>query len=194
MNPTNTAPGRRAFIVRWRRPLCVRWHSSTNTNSSPTAGLGCALSSSRNASKSATPFLPNLWTSEQRRRGAGWPSRAIRSAPLRTRTIGSPPSRKTPSICLSSSSRSVTTRTRALGRFSRIHRASITITMLFPLPWVCQMIPLRWPRTCPWAAFTAAYWCARGSFLTPPSNSTKSRISSRSRPFPQSFSRYLSSL
>ena len=36
-----------------------------------------------NASKSSTPFGPNLWTSEQSRRGVGWPSRAIRSAPLR---------------------------------------------------------------------------------------------------------------
>ncbi len=31
--------------------------------------------------------------------------------------------------------------TRALGLFSRIHLASSTITMLLPLPWVCQMMP-----------------------------------------------------
>ena len=31
--------------------------------------------------------------------------------------------------------------TRALGLFSRIHLASSTITMLLPLPCVCQMMP-----------------------------------------------------
>ena len=48
---------------------------------------------------------------------------------------------KTRSICLSSSSRSVMIATRALGLFSRIHFASSTITMLLPLPCVCQMMP-----------------------------------------------------
>ena len=47
----------------------------------------------------------------------------------------------TPSICLSSSSRSVTTRMRASGSCSSSHLASSTIRMLLPLPWVCQMTP-----------------------------------------------------
>ena len=38
------------------------------------------------------------------------------------------------------------------------------------------------------------YWCTRGSFFTPPSNSTKSCISSISRRLSHILSRYLSSL
>ena len=38
------------------------------------------------------------------------------------------------------------------------------------------------------------YWCARGNFFMPPSNSTKSCISSISRSLAHIFSRYLSSL
>ena len=41
----NTALGISAFIVRCSLPLWVRWHSSTNTNTSPTVWLGCASSS-----------------------------------------------------------------------------------------------------------------------------------------------------
>ena len=71
----------------------------------------------------------------------------------------------TPSICLSSSSRSVTTRMRASGSCSSSHLAISTIRMLLPLPWVCQMTP---PsrlamRSC--AAFTPKNWCGRGTFL-----------------------------
>ena len=47
-------------------------------------------------------------------------------------------------------------------------------------------------RTC--AALTPKYWCALGSFLIPPSKSTKSCINSISRSFAHSLSRYLSSL
>ena len=38
--------------------------------------------------------------------------------------------------------------TRALGLFSRIHLASSTMTMLLPLPCVCQMMPPFFSRTC----------------------------------------------
>ena len=68
--------------------------------------------------------------------------RVDRADPTDLRMIGSPTSEKTPSICLSSSSRSVTMTTRALGLCSRIHLASSTMTMLLPLPWLCQMMPL----------------------------------------------------
>src|SRR5665648_449931 len=75
----------------------------------------------------------------------------------------------TPSICLSSSSRSVMTRTRASGSCSSSHLATSTMTMLLPLPWVCHMTP---PsrlamRSC--AAFTPKYWCGRGTFFWPAS-------------------------
>ena len=87
----------------------------------------------------------------------------------------------TPSICLSSSSRSVTTRMRASGSCSSSHLATSTITMLLPLPWVCQMTP---PsrlamRSC--AAFTPKNWCGRGTFLWPASKMMKLRIRSSSR-------------
>ena len=85
MKPMNTALGIIAFIARCSLPLWVRWHSSTNTNTSPTVGLGCASSSLMKASKSSTPLLPNLWTSEQSRRGLAWPSWLIRSRPLLVR-------------------------------------------------------------------------------------------------------------
>ena len=49
-----------AFITRCSLPLWVRWHSSTNTNSSPTVLLGCDSSSLMKASKSPTSFWPNL--------------------------------------------------------------------------------------------------------------------------------------
>ena len=73
----------------------------------------------------------------------------------------------TPSICLSSSSRSVTTRMRASGSCSSSHLAISTIRMLLPLPWVCQMTP---PsrlamRSC--AALTPTNWCGRGTFFCP---------------------------
>ena len=55
--------------------------------------------------------------------------------------MASPAPVNTRSICLSSSSRSVMMATRALGLFSRIHLASSTMTMLLPLPCVCQMMP-----------------------------------------------------
>ena len=84
--------------------------------------------------------------------------------------------------------------TRALGLFSRIHFASSTITMLLPLPCVCQMMPPFFSRACACAALTPKYWCARGSFFTPPSKSTKSCISSISRSLRHILSRYLSSL
>src|SRR5437870_3612349 len=45
------------------------------------------------------------------------------------------------SICSSSSVRSVTINTRAFLTCSRIHLVSHTMTRLFPLPCVCQMIP-----------------------------------------------------
>ena len=44
------------------------------------------------------------------------------------------------------------------------------------------------------AALTPKYWCARDSFFTPPSKSTKSCISSISRSLRHILSRYLSSL
>ena len=66
--------------------------------------------------------------------------------------------------------------------------------MLLPLPWVCQMMPPLCSRTCCWAALIPKYWCTRGSFLMPPSKSTKSCISSISRSLSHIFSRYLSSL
>ena len=194
MKPMKTALGIIAFITRFSLPLWVRWHSSTKTKTSPTVWLGWASSSLMKASKSSTSFLPNLWTSEQSSRGLAWPSCVIRSRPLVVRLMASPASLKTPSICLSSSSRSVMMATRALGLFSRIHLASSTMTMLLPLPWVCQMMPpLRW-RTCSCAALMPKYWCTRGSFFTPPSNSTKSCINSISRSLRHIFSRYLSSL
>ena len=84
--------------------------------------------------------------------------------------------------------------TRPLGLFSRIHFASNTITMLLPLPCVCQMIPPFFRRTSACAALTPKYWCARGNFFTPPSKSTKSCISSISRSLRHILSRYLSSL
>ena len=87
----------------------------------------------------------------------------------------------TPSICLSSSSRSVMTRMRASGSCSSSHLASSTIRMLLPLPWVCQMTP---PsrlamRSC--AAFTPENWCGRGTFFWPASKMMKLRIRSSSR-------------
>ncbi len=84
--------------------------------------------------------------------------------------------------------------TRAWGLFSRIHFAKSTITMLLPLPCVCQRMPPCLRRTCSCTALMPKYWCTRGSFLMPPSNSTKSCISSISRSLQQSFCRYLSSL
>jgi len=64
------------------------------------------------SSKSSSSFFdvlrPNLWMSEQRRRGLAWVSWLMRSRPLVVRLMGSPATVKTPSICLSSSSRSVT--------------------------------------------------------------------------------------
>jgi hypothetical protein len=54
VKPMNTAFGIIAFITRCSLPLWVRWHSSTNTNSSPTVGLGCASRSLMKASKSST--------------------------------------------------------------------------------------------------------------------------------------------
>jgi|SRR5580693_5615612 hypothetical protein len=42
VNPMNTAFGMIAFITRSSFPLWVRWHSSTNTNTSPTLWLGWA--------------------------------------------------------------------------------------------------------------------------------------------------------
>ena len=94
-----TALGIIAFITRCSLPLCVRWHSSTKTNTSPTVGLGCAfqlLDELRRISSSSTSLRPNLWTSEQSRRGFAWPSCLIRSRPLLVRVIGSPASVKTP--------------------------------------------------------------------------------------------------
>ena len=85
VKPMNTAPGSSAFIVLCSLPLWVRWHSSTKMNNSPTAGLGCFFSSSMNASKSSTPFLPNLWIKEQSRRGFACPSWTIKSCPLLVR-------------------------------------------------------------------------------------------------------------
>ena len=87
----------------------------------------------------------------------------------------------TPSICLSSSSRSVTTRMRASGSCSSSHLAISTIRMLLPLPWVCQMTP---PsrlamRSC--AALTPKNWCGRGTFFCPASKMMKLRISSSRR-------------
>ena len=71
---TMTAFGMMAFIVRCSLPLCVRWHSSTNTNSSPTVRSGPASSSLTKPPKSSTSRLPNLWTSEHNRRGVALPS------------------------------------------------------------------------------------------------------------------------
>ena len=68
------------------------------------------------------------------------------------------------------------------------------MTMLLPLPWVCQMMPPLRSRTCSCAALMPKYWCTRGSFFMPPSNSTKSCISSISRSLRHILSRYLSSL
>ena len=85
-----TALGISAFIARCSLPLWVRWHSSTKTNTSPTVGLGCASSSLMKASKSSTSLRPNLWTSEQSRRGLAWPSWLIRSRPLLVRLMASP--------------------------------------------------------------------------------------------------------
>ena len=62
----------------------------------------------------------------------------------------------TPSICLSSSSRSVMTRMRASGSCSSNHLATNTITMLLPLPCVCQMMPPSRLRMRSCAAFTPA--------------------------------------
>src|SRR5579872_5178261 len=189
-----TALGRIAFITRCSLPLWVRWHSSTKTKSSPTAWQGCASSSLMNWSKLSTSFFPNLWTSEQSRRGLACPSCFIRSRPLLARSMASPISRKKSWICLSSSSRSVMTTTRAWGLCSRIHFARSTMTMLLPLPWVCQMMPPLRSRTCFCAALIPKYWCTRGNFFTPPSKSMKSCISSISRSFAHILSRYLSSL
>ena len=66
--------------------------------------------------------------------------------------------------------------------------------MLLPAPWVCQMMPPWCRRTCACAALMPKYWCTRGSFLMPPSNSTKSCTSSSSRALLHILSRYLSSL
>ncbi|MBL8248973.1 MAG: exodeoxyribonuclease V subunit gamma, partial [Candidatus Competibacter sp.] len=68
-----------------------------------------------------------------------------------------PALRITPTLCLSSSSRSVMIRMRASGSCSSSHLAMNTMRMLLPLPWVCQTPP---PsslamRSC--AAFTPAY-------------------------------------
>ena len=90
VKPMNTALGIIAFITRCSLPLCVRWHSSTNTNTSPTVWLGWASSSLMKASKSSTSLRPNLCTSEQSRRGVAWPSWLIRSRPLLVRLIVSP--------------------------------------------------------------------------------------------------------
>ena len=96
VKPMNTALGIIAFITRCSLPLWVRWHSSTKTNTSPTVWLGWASSSLMKASKSSTSLRPNLWTSEQSRRGLAWPSWLIRSRPLLVRLIASPASVKTP--------------------------------------------------------------------------------------------------
>ena len=88
VKPMNTAFGIMAFITRCSLPLCVRWHSSTKTNTSPTVGLGCASSSLMKASKSSTSLRPNLCTSEQSIRGVAWPSWVIRSWPLLVRLNG----------------------------------------------------------------------------------------------------------
>jgi hypothetical protein len=122
-----------------------------------------------------------LWTSEQSRRGVAWPELAIRSRPLLVRLIVSPASVKTPSICLSSSSRSV-----------MISHAGVGVVLQDPLGQQhhddALAAALGVPddaalaaRTCSCAALMPKYWCTRGSFLMPPSNSTKSCISSISR-------------
>src|SRR6266511_2242028 len=72
--------------------------------------------------------------SEQSNRGLACPNCRIRSRPLAARVMDSPTSVKTPSICSSSSLRSVMIATRAFGLFSRIHLASNAMTMLLPLP------------------------------------------------------------
>ncbi len=97
-----------------------------------------------------------------------------------------PEFRITPSICLSSSSRSVTTRMRASGSCSSSHLAISTIKMLLPLPWVCQITPpsRRAIRSC--AAFTPKNWCALGTFFWPASKMMKFRIRSSSRDLLQS--------
>ena len=66
-----TALGIIAFITRCSLPLCVRWHSSTKTKTSPTVWLGWASSSLMNASKSSTSLLAELvdQRAEQARRG-----------------------------------------------------------------------------------------------------------------------------
>jgi len=92
-----------------------------------------------------------------------------------------PAFRITPSICLSSSSRSVMTSTRASGSRSRIHLASSTIRMLLPDPWVCQMTPPSRLASRSCASFTPTNWCCRGTFLMPASKITKFRIRSSSR-------------
>ena len=91
MAVTDKAAGKKgisAFIVRCSLPLWVRWHSSTNTKSSPTVWHGCASSSWINCSKSSTPRLPNLCTNEHSKRGVAWPSWVIKSRPLLARVMG----------------------------------------------------------------------------------------------------------
>ena len=162
-----------AFITLCSLPDWVRWHSSTKTNISPTVFVGPLFNSSINSSKFSTSLLPNLCTSEHNNRGSVLPNCSIKSLPLVVRTMPSPASLNTRSICLSSSSRSVIITTRALGLFSRIHFASHTITRLLPLPCVCQIMPPSRLLTCSCAALTPKYWCVRQSFFTPPSNRVK---------------------
>ena len=70
------APGRIAFIARFSFPDCVRWASSTNTNSSPFARKSEGRASSisrRNAAVVSEPVspppAPNLWTRLQTSHG-----------------------------------------------------------------------------------------------------------------------------
>ena len=70
--------------------------------------------------------------------------------------------------------------TRALGLCSKIHLASSTMTMLLPLPWVCQMIPPFFLRTC-LGQLDAEILVYTRQLLHPAANSTKSCINSISR-------------
>ena len=102
---------------------------------------------------------------------------------------------KTRSICLSSSSRSVMMATRALRVVlqnplgQQHHDDALAAALRVP-----DDAALASARTCSCAALMPKYWCTRGSFFTPPSNSTKSCISSISRSLSHILSRYLSSL
>ena len=133
----------------------------------------------------------NLWISAHSRRGVAAPIFSTNSARdvMRVEGDSAPMTLAffiTPSICLSSSSRSVMTRMRASGSCSSSHLATSTMTMLLPLPWVCQMTPPSRLVMRSWAAFTPKNWCGLGTFLWPASKMMKLRIRSSSRALVQS--------